>query len=145
MIPCPGQKKKMKKNVSPRDSSRQDVFPVEHCEPQSTQHSVESLHCDQQDLLTIQEEDITPPADDDGGADDEESDAFTTDASQKVPIKKAKRENFPPLTAGVELDLAEWYQRNPQLYNRKLSEYRNTSKKNRLYQEKADELDIHGK
>ncbi len=43
-------------------------------------------------------------------------------------------------TAGVEADIVEWIKDHPELYDKKLTAYKNTASKTRLWTEKSVEL-----
>jgi len=75
----------------------------------------------------------SPPPED--GEDD------TTQPSTSGATKK-KRKSPVILTEEQEIDMGEWLRQNPMLYSKAMKEYKNTLKKNRLWDEKAAELDL---
>ena len=96
-------------------------------------------------------ETVVPPNPDEHEEHDEEDvDVFeeepaTTQESDDLPtILRAKRRRRDPLTLPdrTEDDVIEWLKQNPCLYDKTLKEYRNVSKKAKLWADKEKELDI---
>ena len=54
---------------------------------------------------------------------------------------KKKKEGGYIFSDDQEAELAEWYQQHPLFYNKKLKDYKNMQKKQRLFEEKATEMD----
>ena len=75
----------------------------------------------------------------------DEEPAATQESAEDLPtILKAKRRRRDPLTLSDknEDDVIEWLKQNPCLYDKTLKEYRNVSKKAKLWADKEKELDI---
>ena len=54
---------------------------------------------------------------------------------------KKKKEGGCIFSDDQEAELAEWYQQHPLFYNKKLKDYKNIQKKQRLFEEKATKMD----
>ena len=77
-------------------------------------------------------EETDKAAEADGSSEDEEED--TAKSNFKVP----------QLTPEQEQELAEFYEENPLFYDKNRSDFKNTKKKDRLLQEKAEQIKVSG-
>ena len=59
-----------------------------------------------------------------------------------APLTRRKKSKSVSLTEEQEVALAEWMRSHPELYSKGLKAYKDTAKKNRLWDEKAQELDL---
>lgn len=62
-------------------------------------------------------------------------------AGASVPEKKRRKKPL-VLTEDQEIEMAEWLLNHPFVYTKSMKEYKNISKKNRLWDNKAEELDV---
>ena len=67
--------------------------------------------------------------------------AITTD---KKETTKKLRDDSTQLTMDQEVEAVSWFQENKCLYDKSLREYRDTEKKNKIYQDKVHELGVTG-
>jgi len=73
------------------------------------------------------------------------TETIATDDYAGGPLKTfKKRDELCQLTTAHEVELVSWFQENRCLYDKSLREYRETEKKNKIYEDKAHELGLTG-
>ena len=77
----------------------------------------------------------------------EHSDAAGNGSEASEPQKKKRQPKLPPFTVLTDqerVDIMEWVQQQPMLYDKACEDYSNKEAKKQLYQQKASELGIEG-
>ena len=93
----------------------------------------------EEDEGTIPETQLPPAESEDEGPVDSPSKSTTTTSTQD---KKRKRRQNLVLEEDMEEDIIEWLLQNPILYAKGMKEYKDTQKKQRMWEKKAKELNL---